>query len=120
MEKDLKEVMRSFAKLRNEHTHDRDKHNNYGCFNVVNCKNCNYVYNARDCIGCHNCDGMIDCVQCVDCSNCAYCVGLQGAKFHFLNVEYTELEYYNKLRLYGVDWEVDEFAETEEDDGKKK
>lgn len=107
MEKDLREVMRTFATLKQEHTHDRDQSNNYGCFNVEGCRNCNYVYNSRDCIACHNSDSCFDCVQCVDCRDCAFCVGLNGARFHFLNTEYTEFEYYNKLRFYGVDWEVE-------------
>ncbi len=96
-------------RLKNEHTHDRDSANNYGCFNVEACRNCNYIYNARGCIGCHNCDSVIECVQCVDCRDCAYCVGLNGARFHILNKEYSEEEYYAKLKALGIDWTVEAF-----------
>ncbi len=106
VEKTLEEVMKSFAALRAEHTHDRDAASNYGCYNVEDCRNCNFVYNSRGCMSCHNGDGLIECVQCVDCRDCAFCVGLQGARFHFLNKECSELEYYNKMRLYGIEWEV--------------
>lgn len=108
MEKNLDEIQRRFAELRQEHTHDRDKDNNYGCFNTEACRSCNYVYNSRNCLGCHNSDGLVECVQCVDCRDCAFCVGLNGARYHFLNKEYSELEYYNKLRFYGIEWEVEE------------
>ena len=96
-------------RLKNEHTHDRDGANNYGCFNVEACRNCNYIYTARACISCHNCDSVIECVQCVDCRDCAYCVGLNGARFHILNKEHTEEEYYAKLRAFGIDWNVEAF-----------
>lgn len=97
---------REWAKLKVEHTHDRDAMNNYGCFNVEATRNCNYTYNARACIGCHNCDSLIECVQCVDCRDCAFCVGLNGARFHILNKEYNEEEYYNRLRSLQIDWNV--------------
>ena len=74
--------LNDWARLRTEHTHDRDGFNNYGCFNVEACRNCNFVYNARGCLSCHNCDSIIECVQCVDCRDCAYSVGLNGARFH--------------------------------------
>lgn len=103
---DMADFQREWSKLRNEHTHDRDSANNYGCFNVESCRNCNYVYNARSCISCHNCDSIIECVQCIDCRDCAFCVGLNGARFHILNHEYSGQEYYDQLRLLGVEWEV--------------
>lgn len=106
-EKRMDEVLRAFTDLKQAHTHDRDTANNYGCFNIEACRNCNWVYNSRNCIGCHNADSLIDCVQCVDCRDCAFCVGLNGARFHFLNKEYSELQYYNILRLHGIEWEVD-------------
>ena len=105
----MADIIREFARLRQEHTHDRDTANNYGCFNVETCRNCNYVYNSRACINCHNCDSLIECVQCVDCRDCAFCIGLNGAQFHILNKEYSELEYYNILRLVRVDWNVQAF-----------
>lgn len=103
------EFQREWTKIRTEHTHDRDGANNYGCFNVEACRNCNYVYNSRACIGCHNCDSIIECVQCVDCRDCAFCVGLNGARFHILNKEFSEQDYYAKLTEMGVDWNVEAF-----------
>lgn len=103
------ELDREWARLRNEHTQDRDGANNYGCFNVEACRNCNYVYNSRNCINCHNSDAIIECVQCIDCRDCAFCVGLNGARFHILNKEYSEEEYYNTLRELGIDWNVEAF-----------
>lgn len=100
------ELDREWSKLRNEHTHDRDPANNYGCFNVETSRNCNYVYNSKGCINCHNSDSLVECVQCIDCRDCAYCVGLNGARFHILNREYNEEEYYNQLRLLRIEWEV--------------
>ena len=99
-------TQREWSKLKVEHTHDRDGMNNYGCFNVEACRNCNYTYNSRACISCHNCDSIIECVQCIDCRDCAFCVGLNGARFHILNKEYAEEEYYNVLRALGVEWNV--------------
>lgn len=92
-----------FNALKNDHLHDRDGHNNYGCFNIDACRNCNFVYNSRSCFSSHNCDSCIECVQCVDCKHCAYCVGLNGAKFQILNVQYTEGDYYRKLSELGID-----------------
>lgn len=103
------ELLREWARLRNEHTHDRDAANNYGCFNVEACRNCNYVYNSRNCINCHNCDSVIECVQCIDCRDCAFCVGLNGARFHILNKEYSEEGYYELLTQLGIDWNVEAF-----------
>ena len=68
--------------------------NNYGCFNIEACQNCNYVYNSRSAINCHNSDTLVECVQCIDCRDCAFCVGLNGARFHILNREYSEQEYF--------------------------
>ena len=96
-----------FSKLRSDHMHDRDSHNNYGCFNVEACRNCNWVYNSRAALSCSNCDSVIECVQCVECRDCAYCVGISGARFHILNEEYNEEGYYAKLKALGVDWNVD-------------
>ena len=98
---------REFDSLKQEHTHFRDGHNNYGCFNVEACRNCNFVYNSRACIGCHGGDSLIECVQCVDCRDCAFCVGLQGARFHILNKEYPQEEYFQKLEEWGIDPNVD-------------
>lgn len=106
---EMNEAMRQFTILKSEHTHDRDTANNYSCFNVESCRNCNYVYNSRNCISCHNCDTVIDCIQCVDCRDCSFCVGLNGARFHILNKEYSEAEYYEILEQLGVDWNVDNF-----------
>jgi hypothetical protein len=36
-------------------------------------------------------------------------VGLNGARFHILNKEYTEEEYYAKLRAFGIEWKVEAF-----------
>jgi len=36
-------------------------------------------------------------------------VGLNGARFHILNKEYTEEEYYAKLRAFGINWKVEAF-----------
>lgn len=99
-------LMREWARLKAEHTHYRDGMNNYGCFNVDNCRNSNYVYNSKDCIACHNSDSLVECVQCIDCRDCAYCVGLNGARFHILNQEYSEAGYYEMLKWLGVEWEV--------------
>jgi hypothetical protein len=103
---DKQELDREWSRLKVEHTHDRDGMNNYGCFNVEACRNCNYTYNSRACISCHNCDSIIECVQCIDCRDCAYCVGLNGARFYILNKEYTEEEYYEQLRALGIEWNV--------------
>ncbi len=103
----MDEVMRKFSTLKAEHTQYRDSSNNYGCFNVENCRNCNFVYNSRDAISCHASDGLIDCVQCVDCRNCAFCVGVTGQAFAILNVEYLEADYYQILTDLGVNWNVE-------------
>jgi len=114
---DHAELQREWARIKSEHTYDRDGMNNYGCFNVEACRNCNYVYNSRACINCHNSDSIIECVQCIDCRDCAYCVGLNGARFHILNKEYTEEEYYNTLRSLGITWEVQAFDPLMEEYG---
>lgn len=101
------ELQREWSRLRTEHTHDRDGMNNYGSFNVDACRNCNYTYNSRGCINCHNSDSLIECVQCTDCRDSAYCVGLNGARFHILNREYAEDAYYDTLRSLGIDWNVE-------------
>ncbi|GAB4273872.1 MAG: hypothetical protein Kow0056_01440 [Coriobacteriia bacterium] len=101
------EIIDEFTRLKQEHTHFRDNHNNYGCYNVETCRNCNFVYNSRGCINCSGGDGLVECVQCVDCRDCAFCVGLQGARFHILNKEYSEEEYYRILEEAGVDHKVD-------------
>ncbi len=101
------ELMRQFAALKAEHTHYRDGNNNYGCYNVEGCRNCNFVYNSRDAISCHASDALIECVQCVDCRSCAFCVGLTGQTFAILNKEYLEHEYYQILKDLGIDWNVE-------------
>jgi len=106
---DMQELEREFTHIKAEHMHDRDMGNNYGCFNIEACRNCNYVYNSRACIGCHNSDSCIECIQCVDCRDCAFCAGLNGARFHILNREYTEEEYYKILTDLGIDWNVQAF-----------
>lgn len=103
------DFLKEFARIKAEHTHDRDGANNYGCFNVEACRSCNYVYNSRNCISCHNSDSLIDCVQCIDCRDCLYCVGLNGARFHILNREYTEEEYYQTLKRLEIDSTVEVF-----------
>ena len=105
--KTMDEMLRRFAALQQEHTHYRDRANNYGCFNVESCRNCNFVYNSRNAIGCHASDGLIDCLQCVDCRSCAFCVGLTGSAYAILNEEYTEEQYYALLTELGVDWQVE-------------
>ena len=104
---ELNEAQNDFARLRQEHTHFRDNHNNYGSFNVEACRNCNFVYNSRGCINCSGGDGLIECVQCHGCRDCAFCVGLQGARFHILNKEYSEADYYAQLEEWGIDPNVD-------------
>ena len=101
------EAIRRWEELKMEHTYMRDNNNNYGCFNIEACRNCNYVYNSRNAISCHASDGLIDCVQCVDCRNCTYCVGLTGSVFAICNVEYPEEEYYRILAEMGVNPNVD-------------
>lgn len=114
---DQSELQREWARIKSEHTYDRDGMNNYGCFNVEACRNCNYVYNSRACINCHNSDSIIECVQCIDCRDCAFCVGLNGARFHILNKEYSEEDYYNTLRSLGVEWDVQAFDPLMEEYG---
>ena len=92
-----------YTRLKNEHMSDRDNNNNYSSFNNETCRNCNFVYNSRGCLNCSNCDSCIECLWCVDCTDCAFCVGLKGARFQILNVQYYEDEYYAKLEEYGVD-----------------
>lgn len=102
-----KQYLDEFTELKSEHMHDRDGQNNYGCFNIEACRNCNFVYNSRAALSCHNCDTVIECVQCVDCRHCVMCVGLNGAKYNVLNKEYTEAEYYALLGKMGVDENVE-------------
>ncbi len=101
------ELLRKFEELRNEHTHYRDASNNYGCFNIERCRNCNFIYNSRGALSCHGGDSLIECIQCVDCRSCAYCVGMTGSVYAILNVEYPEAEYYRILTELGVDWIVE-------------
>ena len=96
----------AWARLKAQHTHERDGLNNFECFNVEGCRNCSFVRNSRGCTNCHNCDSLIECLSCVDCRDCAYSVGLNGARFHILNVEYDEQEYYQRLTDLEVDWKV--------------
>lgn len=103
---DLNEVMAEFARLRQEHTHDRDRSNNYACFNIEACTGCNFVFNSRSCISCHDLDGCIECVQCVECKHCAFCVGLKGAEYHILNKPVPYDEYHARLKELGIDPEV--------------
>jgi hypothetical protein len=44
-------------------------------------------------------------------------VGLNGARFHILNKEYSEEEYYETLRQLGVNWEVQAFDPLMEEFG---
>ena len=96
----------AWARLKAQHTHDRDGFNNFECFNVEECRNCSFVRNSRGCVGCHNCDSLLECVSCVDCRDCAYSVGLNGARFRILNKEYGEQAYYQRLTELGIDWNV--------------
>ncbi len=106
---DREQVLAEYARLKQEHTHDRDGSNNYGCFNVEACNNCNFVYNSRACISCHNCDSLIECVQCVDCKHCAFSVGLKGVEYHILNQPVPYDEYNRRLQMMGIEPEVDVF-----------
>ena len=36
-------------------------------------------------------------------------MGLNGARFHILNKEYSEKDYYARLRELGLTWEVQAF-----------
>ena len=101
------ESLQEWSRLKAEHTSERDGSNNYGCFNIEACRGCNFVQNSRGCISCHGCNRLIECVQCVGCSDCAFSVGLKNARFHILNKEYVEVEYYQRLTELGVDWSVD-------------
>ncbi len=112
---DKAELDREWMRLRNDHTLDRDRSNNYGCFNIEACQNCNYVYNSRSAINCHNSDTLVECVQCVDCRDCAYCVGLNGARFHILNREYSEQDYFAMLEALGINASVDTFDPVYDD-----
>ena len=94
-----------FNRLKMEHMADRDGRNNYSCFNVEGCRDCNFVYDSVNCFSCHKCDQCIECTQCVNCRNCAFCVGLTDAQFQILNVQYTEEEYNAKLKELG--YEID-------------
>ena len=100
------QFLNQWARLKAEHTHDRDGFNNFGCFNVEACRNCNFVYNSRACLSCHNCDSLIECVSCVDCRDSAYSISLNGARFHILNQEHDEQGYYQRLTELGIDWNV--------------
>lgn len=106
---DRQQVMGEFSRLRQEHTYDRDSANNYGCFNVEACNNCNYTFNSRSCIGCHACDSCFECVQCVNCKHCAFCVGLNGAEYHFLNQQLPPAEYQRRMAELGIETEVQGF-----------
>jgi len=95
-------VWDEFTKLKMDHMRDRDGSNNYSCFEVEGCRDCNFVYNSHNCFSCHNCDSVVECVSCIDCHNCALCVGLKGAEFQILNIQYGEAEYKDRLTKLGI------------------
>lgn len=100
------DLWNEFTRLKNEHMADRDNNNNYSSFNNEACRSCSFVYNSRGLLNCANCDSCIECVYCVDCRNCAFCVGLNGAQFQILNVQYYESEYYERLAELGIDTDI--------------
>lgn len=101
------ETKDEFHRLKMEHLQVRDANNNYSCFNVEGCKDCDYTYNSKYCFSCHNCDSCVDCISCTNCQNCAYCVGLIDARYQILNKQYSEEDYFKKLEEIGVDPTVD-------------
>lgn len=106
------QFLNEWSRLKAEHTSKRDGSNNFGCFNIEHCRGCGFLENSRNCLNCHDSAGLIECVNCVGCRDCAYSVGLAHARFHILNKEYSEGEYYQRLTEMGVDWNVDAFREA--------
>jgi hypothetical protein len=103
------QVWDQFTHLKMDHMRDRDGANNYSCFNIEGCRDCNYVFGSRNCFSCHNCDSCMECISCVDCKNCTLCVGLKEAQYQILNIQYDEASYYARLKELGIDPEVDTY-----------
>lgn len=64
----------------------------YGCIENSMLYNCNFTY---------WCATLVDCeymLYCFDCSHCFGCMDLKNKKFCILNKQYTEKEYYKKLK----------------------
>lgn len=63
------------------------------CGNMIttNCSDCFFNWVITRCLACEYC------VECLECQNCFGCVGLKHKKFHILNKEYSEEEYWKKV-----------------------
>lgn len=64
----------------------------YGCIENAQVYNCNFTY---------WCATLVDCeymLCCFDCSHCFGCMDMKNKKFCILNKQYTEREYYKKLK----------------------
>ncbi len=66
----------------------------YECQDVQKSYGCKYVYNSQ---------GMTDssfCFACSDCVECFMCVNLRHKSYCIENVQYTKVEYHEKMKAY--------------------
>ncbi|HBR81124.1 TPA: hypothetical protein DEA21_05825 [Candidatus Uhrbacteria bacterium] len=61
------------------------------CTNTLKSKNIKFSYH------CSTSQNLEYCIDCYNCENCFGCVGLNRKKFHLLNKEYPEVDYWPKL-----------------------
>ncbi|MFH1405329.1 MAG: hypothetical protein ABIH21_04515 [Patescibacteria group bacterium] len=73
------------------------------CDSLPNAQNCYYCSDASSSSNCRFCylvsrsQDLEYCTECFDCENCFGCVGLKHKKFHILNKEYSEQDYWAKV-----------------------
>lgn len=71
-----------------------------GLFDSNNCfysTNTTRSSNVKYCYHCTTSQNVEYCIDCYNCENCFGCVGLNRKKFHIMNQEYSEAEYWQKL-----------------------
>ncbi|MBT3864659.1 hypothetical protein HOF67_01360 [Candidatus Peregrinibacteria bacterium] len=66
------------------------------------CTNCNDCYNLNYSQFCNNCNESAFLQDCTGCQNCLGCVNRHRAKFEIFNKQYSEEEYNEKIKQYGL------------------
>lgn len=87
--------------------HSYDSRWDRDCCDISYTNHCELCYESLDCEGCYNSDYCQDCENCTDCKicydckscrNCFGCVGLRYKKFHIFNEEFSEKEYFARIK----------------------
>jgi hypothetical protein len=70
---------------------------------IYECINCTHSYEVKNSFFSRACINSQFLYDCQDCSDCFMCSGLRSKKYFFKNKQYTEEEYENILKNYGLD-----------------